>query len=40
MHRIRATPRHALNIAIKHDRLIDFNPAAVVEPTPSAPRRW
>ncbi|GAA1771494.1 Putative prophage phiRv2 integrase [Nonomuraea coxensis DSM 45129] len=31
MHRIRATLRHALNIAIKQDRLIDFNPAAVVE---------
>ncbi|MEU6784935.1 hypothetical protein ABZ912_37540 [Nonomuraea angiospora] len=31
MPRIRATLRHALNIAIKQDRLIDFNPAAVVE---------
>lgn len=31
IHRIRATLRHALNIAIKQDRLIDFNPAAVVE---------
>ncbi|MGR6919850.1 hypothetical protein ACU635_36930 [[Actinomadura] parvosata] len=31
MHRIRATSRHALNIAIKQDRLIDFNPATVVE---------
>ncbi|WP_245657902.1 site-specific integrase [Herbidospora mongoliensis] len=31
MHRIRATLRHALNIAIKQDRLRDFNPAAVVE---------
>ncbi|MEU6789148.1 hypothetical protein ABZ912_59050 [Nonomuraea angiospora] len=31
MHRIRATLRHALNMAIKQDRLIDFNPAAVVE---------
>ena len=31
MHRIRATLRHALNVAIKQDRLIDFNPAAVVE---------
>ncbi|GGL42653.1 tyrosine-type recombinase/integrase [Planomonospora parontospora] len=31
MHRIRATLRHALNIAIKQDRLIDFNPAAAVE---------
>jgi integrase len=31
MHRIRATLRHALNIAIKQARLIDFNPAAVVE---------
>ncbi|RBQ15317.1 site-specific integrase [Spongiactinospora rosea] len=31
MHRIRATLRHALNIAIKQDRLLDFNPAAVVE---------
>lgn len=31
MHRIRATLRHALNIAIRQDRLLDFNPAAVVE---------
>ncbi|PZG24206.1 site-specific integrase, partial [Spongiactinospora gelatinilytica] len=31
MHGIRATLRHALNIAIKQDRLLDFNPAAVVE---------
>ncbi|MFG1711322.1 tyrosine recombinase XerC [Nonomuraea sp. M3C6] len=31
MHRIRATLRHALNIAICQDRLLDFNPAAVVE---------
>ncbi|MDF5758807.1 tyrosine-type recombinase/integrase [Spongiactinospora sp. TRM90649] len=31
MHSIRATLRHALNIAIKQDRLLDFNPAAVVE---------
>ncbi len=31
MHRIRATLRHALNVAIKQDRLIDFNPAAMVE---------
>jgi integrase len=30
MHRIRATLRHALNIAIRQDRLLDFNPAAVV----------
>jgi hypothetical protein len=28
MHRIRATLRHALNLAIKQERLIDFNPAA------------
>ncbi|MEV6986768.1 tyrosine-type recombinase/integrase [Sphaerisporangium sp. NPDC051017] len=34
MHRIRATLRHALNIAIRQDRLLDFNPAAVVELTP------
>ncbi|MFC6082103.1 tyrosine-type recombinase/integrase [Sphaerisporangium aureirubrum] len=39
LHRIRATARHALNIAIKQDRLIDFNPAAVVElPPASKPR--
>lgn len=31
MHRIRATLRHALNIAMKQERLIDFNPAAVIE---------
>ncbi|MEU8324150.1 site-specific integrase [Nonomuraea sp. NPDC048881] len=31
MHRIRATLRHALNMAIRQDRLLDFNPAAVVE---------
>jgi integrase len=31
MHRIRATLRHALNVAIRQDRLIDFNPAAVLE---------
>ncbi|WP_182907603.1 site-specific integrase [Microbispora sp. H13382] len=37
MHRIRATLRHALNVAIKQDRLIDFNPAAVVE-LPAAAR--
>jgi len=37
MHRIRATLRHALNVAIKQDRLIDFNPAAVVE-LPAATR--
>ncbi|MCG5213114.1 tyrosine-type recombinase/integrase [Streptosporangium soli] len=30
-HRIRATLRHALNIAIKQERWIDFNPAAVIE---------
>jgi type II secretory pathway predicted ATPase ExeA len=29
MHSIRATLRHALNLAISQDRLIDFNPAAV-----------
>ncbi|MEU4574640.1 tyrosine-type recombinase/integrase [Nonomuraea sp. NPDC023979] len=34
MHRIRATLRHALNIAIRQDRLLDFNPAAVVEMPP------
>ncbi|MCT9933895.1 site-specific integrase [Planotetraspora sp. A-T 1434] len=34
IHRIRATLRHALNVAIKQDRLIDFNPAAVVELPP------
>ncbi|WP_246266465.1 site-specific integrase [Nonomuraea typhae] len=39
MHRIRATLRHALNMAIKQDRLIDFNPAAVVElPDAVAPK--
>nr|SBO94272.1 Integrase [Nonomuraea gerenzanensis] len=39
MHRIRATLRHALNIAIKQDRLIDFNPAAVVElPDAASPK--
>ena len=32
---IRATLRHALNIAIKHERLIDFNPAAIVELPPA-----
>ncbi|MEU8319808.1 tyrosine-type recombinase/integrase [Nonomuraea sp. NPDC048881] len=31
MHRIRATLRHALNMAMRQDRLIDFNPAAVLE---------
>ncbi|WP_155342085.1 site-specific integrase [Acrocarpospora corrugata] len=35
MHRIRATLRHALNVAIKQDRLLDFNPAAVVELPPA-----
>ncbi|WP_177227727.1 tyrosine-type recombinase/integrase [Nonomuraea pusilla] len=35
MHRIRATLRHALNIAICQDRLLDFNPAAVVELAPA-----
>ncbi|MEV4800752.1 site-specific integrase, partial [Nonomuraea sp. NPDC049421] len=35
MHRIRATLRHALNIAIRQDRLLDFNPAAVVELAPA-----
>jgi integrase len=39
MHRIRATLRHALNIAMKHERLIDFNPAAVIElPEASRPK--
>jgi integrase len=32
---IRATLRHALNVAMKHERLIDFNPAAVVELPPA-----
>jgi integrase len=32
---IQATLRHALNIAIKHERLIDFNPAAIVELPPA-----
>lgn len=36
MHRIRATLRHALNMAIKQDRLLDFNPAAVVELAPAS----
>ncbi|HEY1155118.1 MAG TPA: tyrosine-type recombinase/integrase, partial [Arthrobacter sp.] len=36
MHRIRATLRHALNLAIRQDRLIDFNPAAVLEMPASA----
>jgi integrase len=31
MHSIRATLRHALNMAIRQDRLIDFNPAAALE---------
>jgi hypothetical protein len=31
MHSIRATLRHALNMAIRQDRLLDFNPAAVLE---------
>ncbi|KAB8194288.1 hypothetical protein FH608_019235 [Nonomuraea phyllanthi] len=31
MHRIRATLRYALNIAIRQERLIGLNPAAVVE---------
>ncbi|MEV0623525.1 tyrosine-type recombinase/integrase [Nonomuraea sp. NPDC050404] len=35
LHRIRATLRHALNIAISQDRLLDFNPAAVVELAPA-----
>ncbi|MGN9779833.1 tyrosine-type recombinase/integrase [Nonomuraea sp. ZG12] len=35
VHRIRATLRHALNIAIKQDRLLDFNPAAAVELPPA-----
>ncbi len=33
---IRATLRHALAIAMKHERLIDFNPATVVELPPAA----
>ncbi|GII96292.1 tyrosine-type recombinase/integrase [Sinosporangium siamense] len=43
MYRIRATLRHALNIAIKQDRLLDFNPAAAVEmppPVHSRPMVW
>jgi integrase len=32
---IRATLRHALNVAMKQERLIDFNPAAVVELPPA-----
>lgn len=32
---IKATARHALNVAIKHERLIDFNPAAIVELPPA-----
>jgi integrase len=32
---IRATLRHALNIAMKQERLIDFNPAAIVELPPA-----
>jgi hypothetical protein len=35
MRNIQATLRHALNIAIKHERLIDFNPAANVELPPA-----
>ncbi|MEV0386866.1 tyrosine-type recombinase/integrase [Nonomuraea sp. NPDC050643] len=35
LHRIRATLRHALNVAICQDRLLDFNPAAVVELAPA-----
>jgi hypothetical protein len=31
MHSIRATLCHALNMAIRQDRLLDFNPAAVLE---------
>ncbi|MFD9944137.1 tyrosine-type recombinase/integrase [Nonomuraea sp. NPDC059023] len=39
MHSIRATLRHALNVAIRQDRLIDFNPAAVLEmPAKTRPR--
>ncbi|MGP3960025.1 tyrosine-type recombinase/integrase [Nonomuraea sp. 3N208] len=34
MHNIRATLRHALNMAVRQDRLIDFNPAAVLEMPP------
>jgi hypothetical protein len=35
MRNIQATLRHALNIAIKHEHLIDFNPAAIVELPPA-----
>ncbi len=39
MHSIRATLRHALNMAMRQDRLIDFNPAAVLEmPAKTRPR--
>ncbi|MGW4967236.1 hypothetical protein ACWEPL_59330 [Nonomuraea sp. NPDC004186] len=38
-HRIRATLRHALNMAMRQDLLIDFNPAAVLEmPAPTRPK--
>jgi integrase len=35
MRHIQATARHALNVAIKQERLIDFNPAAIVELPPA-----
>jgi integrase len=35
MRNIRATLRHALAIAMKHERLIDINPAAIVELPPT-----
>ncbi|MEO3876582.1 hypothetical protein ABGB18_48180 [Nonomuraea sp. B12E4] len=39
MHNIHATLRHALNMAMRQDRLIDFNPAAVLEmPAKTRPR--
>ncbi len=34
MHNIRATLRHALNMAMRQDRLIGFNPAAILEMPP------
>ncbi|GAB1824298.1 hypothetical protein [Herbidospora sp. RD11066] len=33
MHRIRATPRHALNVAIKQDRLLDSHPSPGPNPS-------
>jgi hypothetical protein len=36
MRHIKATARHSLNVAVKQERLIDFNPAAIVELPPTA----